>query len=110
MQSVGPVPKVGYIGGMGGITFVGNVDAFPGTSFGWFCPWPVSLLARWNGPVSALQNARRCECLWKDLALLLFAGERFGELPEENSLFTGVSTLSWMMGSLPLSRAVGCLT
>ena len=66
---------------MGGISPVGNADAFQGASFGWFCPWPVSLLARRNVPLSALRNAGQCECLWRDLALLLFAGERFGELP-----------------------------
>ena len=33
-------------------------------------------------------------------------GERFGELPEDNSSSAGVSTSSGMMGSFPLSRAV----
>ena len=45
---MGPVPKARYTGGMGGITPVGNADAFSGTLFGWFCPRPVSLLAQWN--------------------------------------------------------------
>ena len=60
-------------------------------------------------PLSALLNARRCERLRRDLALLLFTGERFGELPEDNSSFVGVSTLSGTMRSFPLLRAVGCL-
>ena len=82
---------------------MGNADAFLGTSFGLFCPWPVSLLARRNEPLSALLNARRYECLWRDLTLLLFARERFGELPEDNSSFVGVSTSSRTMGSFPFS-------
>ena len=43
------------------------------------------------------------------MALLLFVGERFGKLPEDNSSFVGVSTSSWTMGSFPLSQSVGCL-
>ena len=88
---------------------VGNADAFLGSSFGWFCPRPVSLLARRNVPLSALLNARRCECLWGDLALLPFAGERFGELPEDNSSSAKVFTSSGIMDSFSLLRAVGCL-
>ena len=41
--------------------------------------------------------------------MLLFARERFGELPKDNSLFAGVSTSSRTMGFFPLSRVVGCL-
>ena len=60
-------------------------------------------------PLLALLNAGRCECLWRDLALLLFAGERFGELPEDNLSSVGVSTLSRTMGSFALSRGLGAL-
>ena len=88
---------------------MGNADAFPIASSGWFFPRPVSLLTRQNVPLSALLNARQCECLWHDLALLLFIGERFGKLPEDNSSFFEVSILSGTMVSFPLSRAVGCL-
>ena len=88
---------------------MGNVDSFSGTSFGWFFPWHVSLLARSNVPLSTLLNAGRCNYLWCDLALLVFVGERFGELPEDNSSSVGVSASSRMMGSFPLLRAVGCL-
>ena len=35
---------------------VGNAEAFPGTSFGWLCPRPVSLLADRNVQLSALLN------------------------------------------------------
>ena len=84
---------------------MGNANVFPDTSFG----RPVSLLARWNVPLSALLNAERCECLWCDLAMLLFVGERFGELPKDNSSFAGVSTSFGTMSSFPLSRAIGCL-
>ena len=85
---------------------MGNADAFPGTSSGWFYPRPVSLLAQRNVPLLALLNTGRCERLWRNLALLLFDGERFGELPENNSSSTEVSMLSGTMGSFPLSRAV----
>ena len=88
---------------------VGNANEFSSTSFGWFYPRPISFLARRNLPLSTLLNAGRCECLWLDLALLLFAGERFRELSEDNSSPVGVSTSSGTMGSFPLSRAVGCL-
>ena len=54
-----------------------------------------------------LVNARRCECLYRDLALLLFIGEGFGELSEENSSSAGASALSGMTGFFPLSRTVG---
>ena len=94
---------------MVGITPVGNVEAFPSTSFGWFYPRPVSLLANRNVPLSGLLNARQCERLWRDLALLLFAGERSGELPEDKLSSVGVSTLSGTMGSFPLLQAVGRL-
>ena len=77
---------------MGGTTPVGNADTFPTTSFGWFYPRPVSLLARQNVLLSTLLNAGRCECLWRDLALLLFVEEKFSELPEDNSSSAGVST------------------
>ena len=63
MYSVGPVLKARYTSGMGGITPVGNADTFLGTSFDWFCPRPISLLARQNVPLSALLNAGRYECL-----------------------------------------------
>ena len=46
VQSLGPVPKARCPGFMGGITPVGNADAFPSTPFGWFFPRPVSFLAR----------------------------------------------------------------
>ena len=78
---------------MGSITPMGNADAFPGTSFGWFCPRPVFLLARRNGPLSALLNVGRYESLQCDLALLLFSRERSGELPKDNSSSTGLSML-----------------
>ena len=67
--------------GMGSITLVGNVDAFPGTPFCWFYPRPVSLLAQRNVLLSALLNVRQCERLWPNLALIFFAGERSGDLP-----------------------------
>ena len=86
-----------------------NVDAFSGTPFGWFYPRPASLLDQLNVPLSALLNAGRCEHLWCDLALLLFAGERSGELLEDSSSSAGVSTLLGTMGPFPLLRAVGCL-
>ena len=35
---------------------VGNAEAFPGASFGWLCPRPVSLLADRNVQLSALLN------------------------------------------------------
>ena len=38
-----------------------------------------------------------------------FARERFGELPDDNSSFVGVSTSSRTMGFFSLSLAVGCL-
>ena len=41
---------------MGGIKPVGNAEAFPGASFGWLCPRPVSLLADQNVQLSALLN------------------------------------------------------
>ena len=88
---------------------MGNIDAFPGTPFSWFCPRLVSLLARWNVPLSALMNAERCKHLWRDLALLLFSGERYGELPEDNSSSPEVSTLLGTMGSFPLLWVVECL-
>ena len=94
---------------MGNITLVGNVDAFPGTSFGWFFPRTVSLLTRRNVPLSELLNAWRCERLWRDLALLLFAGERSGKLPGDNSPSLGESMLSGTMSSFPLLRAIECL-
>ena len=94
--------KVRYTGSMGCITPVGNADAFPGTLFGWFCPRPISLLARRNMPLSALLNAWLCEHLWCDLTLLLFAGERFSELPKDNWSSARVSILSGTMGSFPL--------
>ena len=101
--------KAMYTGCMGGTTLVGNANTFPGTSFDWFFPWLISLLARWNVPLSALLNVRRCEFLWRDLALLLFSKDRFGELSEDNSSSAGVSTSSRTVGSFPLLRAVGCL-
>ena len=88
---------------------IGNTETFSSTSFGWFCSRPVSLLAPRNVPLSTLLNAGRCKYLWLDLTLLRFAGERFGELPEDNSSSVVVFTLSGMMGSFPLSRAVGGL-
>ena len=88
---------------------VGNVDTFPGTSFSLFYRRLVSLLAQRNVPLSALLNAGQCERLCRDLALLLFARERSGELFEDSSSSAGVSTLSVMMGSFPLLWAVGCL-
>ena len=60
---------------MGGTTPACNVDAFPSAPFGWFYPRPVSLLTRRNAPPLALLNAGRCERLWHELALLLFAKE-----------------------------------
>ena len=44
------------------------------------------------------------------MALLLFARERLGELPEDNSLSVGVSMLLGTTGSFLLLRAVGCLS
>ena len=63
IQSTGLVLKVGYIGGMGGITPTWNANAFLGTPFGLFCPRLVSLLAWRNVPPLALLNVGRCESL-----------------------------------------------
>ena len=35
---------------------MGNAEAFPGASFGWLCPQPVSLLIERNVQLSALLN------------------------------------------------------
>ena len=35
---------------------VGNAEVFPGTSFGWLCPRPVSLFVDRNVQLSALLN------------------------------------------------------
>ena len=86
-----------------------NADVFPGTSFDWFYPQPISLLTQRNVPLSALLNAERYECLSHDLVLLLFFRGRFGELLEYNSSSARVSTSSGTMGSFPLSRAIECL-
>ena len=45
------------------------------------------------------------------LSRAFFAGERLkdGELPEDNSSFAGVSTLSGITGSFPLLRVIGCI-
>ena len=94
-QSVSAVLKVWYTGLLS-------------TALGWHCSRLVSLLARRSRPSSVLLNAGRCECLWRDLALLLFVEEGFGELPEDNSSFFGISALSGMMSFFPLLRAVGC--
>ena len=56
-----------------------------------------------------LLDAEKCECLWRDLALLLFVGERFGELLEESSSFVRISSSSGMMGFFLLSRTSGTL-
>ena len=85
-----------------------NANAFMGTSFGWFCPRPVSLLTWRIVPPLDLLNAGQCELLWRNLALLFFAGEWSGDLPEDNSSFAEVFMLSRMMSSFPLLRAVGC--
>ena len=82
--------------------------AFSGAAFDQICSWPASPLARWSRPLLVLLNARRCECLWHDLALLLFAREGFGELFENNSSSTGLSASSGTMGLFPLSCVVGC--
>ena len=54
---------------------VGNAYSFFSAAFGWLCSRPDSLLARWSRPLLVLLNAGRCECLYHDLALLLFAGD-----------------------------------
>ena len=56
MWSAGLVPKARYTTGMSGTTFACKADVFPGTSFGWFCPWPISLIAWRNVPPLALLN------------------------------------------------------
>ena len=55
---------------------MGNAYAFSGTAFGWLCPQSVSPLARHNRPLLVLLNVRRCEGLWRDLALLVFVSRR----------------------------------
>ena len=87
---------------------VGVAYAFPGTAFGWLYSRAASPLARQSRPLLVLLNAGQCECLWHDLALLLFAEEGFCELFEDNSSSAGVSTSSGTMGFFPLSRVVGC--
>ena len=92
-----------------GTTPVGNAYEFLGAAFGWLCPRPISLLTQQSRPLSVLLNARRCECLWSDPTLLLFTEERFSKLPEDTSLFAGISTSSRTMGFFPLFPIVGCL-
>ena len=55
-----------------------------------------------------LLNAGRCECLWHDPGLFLFAKEGFGKLSEDNSSSVRVSASTRTMGFFPLSRTVGC--
>ena len=68
-----------------GTTPLGNAYSFLSTVFGWLYPRHVSLITRQINPFLMLLNAGRWECLWRDLALLLFSRERFGELPEDSS-------------------------
>ena len=80
-------------------TPVGNTYMFSGAAFDCLYSRPVSLLARWSRPLSVLLNAGLCECLWCDLALLLFVGEMFGKLPKDNPSSTRVSMLLGTMDS-----------
>ena len=90
-------------------TPVGIANSFPGAVFGWLYTRPISFLARWSRPLSVLLNVRRYECLWLDLALLLFAGEGFSELLEDSLSSDGISASLRMMGFFLLSRTVWCL-
>ena len=86
-----------------GTTPIRNAYAFPSATFSWLHSRPIFPLARRSMPLSELLNIGRCECLWRDLALLLFSGERFGELPKDNSSSARVSMLSGTLGFFPLS-------
>ena len=85
-----------------GTTPVGNANKFLGVTFGWLCPWPISLLTQQSRPLSVLLNVGRCECLWGDPDLLLFIEERFSKLPEDTSLSAEITTSSRKMGFFPL--------
>ena len=74
------------------------VDAytFLGIAFCRLCSRPTSPLTWKSRPLLVLLNARQCECLWRDLALLFFGYEGFGKLSEDNSSSVGVSASSRM--------------
>ena len=91
-----------------GTTPIGNTYTFLGAVFGWLFSRPVSFLARRSRPLSVLLKEGRCECLWYNMALLLFSGVGFVELLDDSSSSTGISALSGMMGFFPLSPTVGC--
>ena len=52
-----------------------------------------------------LLNARRCECPWCDLAMLLFTGKGYGKLSKDNSSSAKISTSS---RTSPLSTSFPC--
>ena len=108
MYGIGVVPKAGCIDGMTDTTPGINAYTFSGATFSWLCSRPASLLSWRSRPLLVLLNVGRCECLWRDLALLLFVGEGFGKLYEDNSSSAGVSASSGTMGFFPLSRMIGC--
>ena len=84
-------------------TPIGNAYTFSGTVFGWLYSRLVSPLTWQSRPLLVLLNAGRCECLWLDLALLLFSREGFGELSDDNSSSARVSMLLGMMSLFSLS-------
>ena len=96
--------------GIDGIAPVGNTNASPRARSGWYCSLPASLLARQNAPLTASLKVGRCKVLLHDLTLVFFVGERpkGGELPKDNSSFTGTSASSRIMGFFPLLRGTGC--
>ena len=105
---MGTAPKVGYTKGAIGTMPVGNAYAFSSAVFGWLYPRPVSPPARRSKQLLVLLIAGLCECLYHNLARLLFDGEGYGKVPEDNSSSIGASALSRIMGFFPLSRTVGC--
>ena len=103
---MGAARKVGYTEGAIGAMPVGNAYTFSGTTFGWLYSWSVSLPTWLRRLLSVLLITGRYECLWLDLAPLLFAEEGFGELLEDNLSSTEASASSGIMGFFPLSHTI----
>ena len=61
---VGATPKAGYIEGVIGTTPVGNAYTFSGSTFGWLCPRPVSLLTA----EKAFIDVAKCRVVRESLA------------------------------------------
>ena len=91
---------------------IGNTDTLPRSRFGLFYPLPAFLLALRDAPLKVPLKAGRCKGLFRDLALVFFAGERpkDEELLKDNSSSAGVSTSPVTMGSFHLLQAIGCAT